>query len=426
MAATGSSPGRFRLLASAVALTVAALVGLLLPVLLLAAVLLIPVWIGVPGVLGVTALIRGFTGRHRARAGRLLGVAIDRPYRPLERRGWIARLKGIAGDPATWRDLAWLLLNATAGTLLRLVPVALFAAAVVGVAAPAIWPLLPANADPVILDAVRLTDQASANLVGLEGLLLGLVWWWTTPLLLRADAGLARWLLAPTERSRLASRVRQLAETRADTVDSQAAELRRIERDLHDGVQARLVSLGMNLGMADELVGDDPGAARELLAEARQTTGQALAELREVVRGIHPPVLADRGLGGAVQALALASPLPTEVEIDLPARLPAPVESAAYFAVAETLTNVIKHSRAGRSWVRLRHADGRLAMEVGDDGKGGADAGDGTGLRGIQRRLAAFDGTLVVSSPPGGPTIVTMELPCESSSPKTSPSSGTG
>jgi signal transduction histidine kinase len=426
MAATARSPGRFRLLASAVALTVVALVGVALLVLLALAVLLIPVWIGVPGVLGVTALIRGFTGRHRTRAARLLGVAIDRPYRPVERGGWIARLKGVAGDPATWRDLAWLLLNATAGTLLRLVPVALFAAAVGGLAVPAIWPLLPADIDPVYLGVVRLTDQASANLVGLEGLLVGLLWWWATPPLLRADARLARWLLAPTERSRLASRVRQLAETRADTVDSQAAELRRIERDLHDGVQARLVSLGMNLGMADELVGDDPGAARELLAEARQTTSQALAELREVVRGIHPPVLADRGLGGAVQALALASPLPTEVEIDLPARLPAPVESAAYFAVAETLTNVIKHSQAGRSWVRLRHADGKLAMEVGDDGKGGADPSDGTGLRGIQRRLAAFDGTLVVTSPPGGPTVVTMELPCESSSPKTSPSSGTG
>jgi signal transduction histidine kinase len=191
-------------------------------------------------------------------------------------------------------------------------------------------------------------------------------------------------------------------------------------------VQARLVALGMSLGMADELVGEDPHAARELLAEARHRTGQALAELREVVRGIHPPVLADRGLEGAVRALALANPLPTEVEVDIPGRLPAPVESAAYFAVAETLGNVIKHSQATRSWVRLRYADGRLVMVVGDDGRGGADPGNGTGLLGIRRRLAAFDGTLVVTSPPGGPTIVTMELPCESSSPKTTPSSGTG
>jgi signal transduction histidine kinase len=273
---------------------------------------------------------------------------------------------------------------------------------------------------------VRVTDQSGANLVAVEGLLLLLLWWVAAPGMLRADARLTRWLLAPTERARLANRVRQLAETRAETVDTQAAELRRIERDLHDGVQARLVALGMSLGMADELVGEDPHAARELLAEARHRTGQALAELREVVRGIHPPVLADRGLEGAVRALALANPLPTEVEVDIPGRLPAPVESAAYFAVAETLGNVIKHSQATRSWVRLRYADGRLVMVVGDDGRGGADPGNGTGLLGIRRRLAAFDGTLVVTSPPGGPTIVTMELPCESSSPKTTPSSGTG
>jgi signal transduction histidine kinase len=305
-------------------------------------------------------------------------------------------------------------------------------AAVAALVFPAVWPYLPPTDDSNWVGVVKITgpgavpEPLGAFLIAFQGLLILLLWWWATPRLLRADARLARWLLAPTERSRLASRVRQLAETRAETVDTQAAELRRIERDLHDGVQARLVSLGMSLGMADELVDQDPAAARELLAEARRATTEALAELREVVRGIHPPVLADRGLDGAVQALALASPLPTEVEIDIPARLPAPVESAAYFAVAETLTNVIKHSRADRSWLRLRHADGRLVMEVGDDGRGGADPAAGSGLRGIQRRLAAFDGTLTVTSPPGGPTVVTMELPCESSSPKTSPSSGTG
>jgi signal transduction histidine kinase len=338
----------------------------------------------------------------------------------------------IARDPATWRDAAWVLLNASLGTALRLAPPVLFVSAVACLVFTAVFPYLPATDDANWAGVIKVTGPGAvpapvgAFLVGFQGLLLLLLWWWAAPRLARADARLARWLLAPTERSRLASRVRQLAETRAETVDTQAAELRRIERDLHDGVQARLVSLGMSLGMADELVGRDPAAARELLAEARRATTEALSELREVVRGIHPPVLADRGLDGAVQALALAVPLPTEVEIDIPARLPAPVESAAYFAVAETLTNVIKHSQADRSWVRLRHADGRLAMEVGDDGRGGADPAAGSGLLGIQRRLAAFDGTLAVTSPPGGPTVVTMELPCESSSPKTSPSSGTG
>jgi signal transduction histidine kinase len=418
--------GRLRLLWSALTGSVLSLAGLLLLVLVLAATLLIPAWVGLPLLLGSVALLRGFAGLHRARAAALLGVEVERPYRPVRGRGLIARVKGIASDLATWRDIAWVLVNATLGTALRLLSVALLVAALAGLAFPAIWAALPPGADVGLVGVVRVTEQSGANLVAVEGLLLLLLWWVAAPGMLRADARLTRWLLAPTERARLANRVRQLAETRAETVDTQAAELRRIERDLHDGVQARLVALGMSLGMADELVGEDPHAARELLAEARQRTGQALAELREVVRGIHPPVLADRGLEGAVRALALANPLPTEVEVDIPGRLPAPVESAAYFAVAETLGNVIKHSQATRSWVRLRYADGRLVMVVGDDGRGGADPGNGTGLLGIRRRLAAFDGTLVVTSPPGGPTIVTMELPCESSSPKTTPSSGTG
>jgi signal transduction histidine kinase len=431
-ATSARAPGRLRLLGSALALSALSFVGLALLVVAVLATALIPLWVGLPLVLGAVASLRRFAGRHRARAARLLGAEVERPYRPQPPGGWIARLRVIARDPATWRDAAWVLLNASLGTVLRLVPPILLVVAVAALVFPAIWPFLPATDDSNWVGLVKVSGPgavpppAGVLLAGAQGLLVLVLWWWATPRLLRADARLVRWLLAPTERSRLASRVRQLAETRAETVDTQAAELRRIERDLHDGVQARLVSLGMSLGMADELVGRDPAAAREQLAEARRATTAALAELREVVRGIHPPVLADRGLDGAVQALALASPLPTEVEIDIPARLPAPVESAAYFAVAETLTNVVKHSRADRSWVRLRHADGRLAMEVGDDGRGGADPAAGSGLRGIQRRLAAFDGTLAVTSPPGGPTVVTMELPCESSSPKTSPSSGTG
>jgi signal transduction histidine kinase len=417
--------GRFRLVGSALVLSVLAVLGLALPVLVAAGILLIPVWVGLPLLLVAVAVLRGFAGLHRARAAALLGVEVERPYRPAPGRGWITRLKAIARDPATWRDLAWVLVNATVGMVLRLLPVALLVVALAGLAFPAIWAALPPGAEVATVGSWRVVDQESANLVGVAGLVVLLLWWWTTPPLLRANAWLARWLLAPTERSRLASRVRQLAETRAETVDTQAAELRRIERDLHDGVQARLVALGMSLGLADELVGDDPDAARELLADARRSTSQALAELRDVVRGIHPPVLADRGLDGAVRALALASPLPTEVEVEVPSRLPAPVESAAYFAVAEALGNVIKHSHASRAWVRLRHAGGTLSMVVGDDGRGGADPSDGTGLRGIGRRLAAFDGTIEVASPPGGPTVVTMELPCESSSPKTSPSSGT-
>jgi signal transduction histidine kinase len=213
-------------------------------------------------------------------------------------------------------------------------------------------------------------------------------------------------------------------------VDAQAAELRRIERDLHDGAQARIVALGMSLGMAEDLVASDPVAAQALIAEAREASGRALAELRLLVRGIHPPVLAERGLDGGLHALALTLPVPVAVVVDLPGRPAAPVESAAYFAVAEALTNVVKHSQASTAWVSLAHhpthLGGAIYITVGDDGVGGADPHAGSGLAGIERRLGAFDGSLSVDSPSGGPTVLTMELPCELSSPKTSPFSATG
>jgi signal transduction histidine kinase len=245
----------------------------------------------------------------------------------------------------------------------------------------------------------------------------------------------ARWLLGPTSGAaragELEERVRHLADTRADAVDASAAELRRIERDLHDGPQARLAGLGMSIGLAAELMDRDPEAARRLLVEARETSGLALGELRELVRGIHPPVLAERGLDGAVRALALALPLPVDVDVALPGRPAGPVESAVYFAVAEVLANAVKHARANRVSVRLAHEAGTLTVVVADDGAGGAAVQDesaarGSGLAGIGRRLAAFDGTMSVASPPGGPTVVTMELPCALFSPRISPSSGTG
>ena len=155
------------------------------------------------------------------------------------------------------------------------------------------------------------------------------------------------------------------------------------------------------------------------MAEARESSVRALSELRDLIRGIYPPVLADRGLGHAVRALALDTPLPTELDIDLPGRLSAPVESACYFAIAEALANAVKHSGARRVQIRIRHADNILRIEVADDGVGGADPTQGTGLQGVERRLGTFDGILAVSSPPGGPTMVVMEVPCELSSPKT-------
>jgi signal transduction histidine kinase len=311
-----------------------------------------------------------------------LGTPIESPYLKPTGGGILARLRAVVVDPATRRDLVWVALNGTVGLAISILSI-------------------------------------------FEAILDLLFWWLPCDLMLKTKAYLARALLAPNERTRLALRVQQLTESRAVTVDAQATEIRRIERDLHDGAQARLVALGMSLGMAENAVDSDPAAAKLILAEARAASSVALSELRDLVRGIHPPVLADRGLVGAVQALALTTPMRVQIDADVPDRLSAPVESAAYFAVAEALANVIKHASATQTWVQLRHADSVLQMLVGDDGVGGASLDAGTGLRGVARRLAAFDGTLSVNSPLGGPTVVIMELPCVSSSPKILPSSGT-
>jgi signal transduction histidine kinase len=231
--------------------------------------------------------------------------------------------------------------------------------------------------------------------------------------------------LPPNREKELAERVDVLTRSRRGAVDVQSAELKRIERDLHDGAQARIVSLAMNLGLAEQLVQRDPDATTELIAEARQSALAALDELRTVMSGIQPPVLSDRGLVGAVQALTLDLSVPATVTADLPGRPAVPVESAAYLAVAECLANVVKHSQARRAWVTLGYAHGLLSATVGDDGVGGADMSRGTGLAGVARRLEVFDGTVRVRSPVGGPTEVTMEIPCELSSQKTSSSSET-
>jgi len=240
------------------------------------------------------------------------------------------------------------------------------------------------------------------------------------PLLLRAYGLLARSILAPAGQAELALRVRELTQTRTEALDTGAAEIRRIERDLHDGAQARLVAMGMTLDAAGQIIDSNPEAARALVFEARDASVKALAELRALVRGIHPPVLADRGLTDAIRALALDTPARISLASELTGRPPAPVESAAYFAVSELLANVSKHAEARQTWVDIRHTDEMLRIGVTDNGHGGAEPARGTGLRGIERRLAAFDGVLAISSPPGGPTAVTMEIPCALSSPKTS------
>jgi signal transduction histidine kinase len=374
----------------------------------------------------VTTLTRGVMGVHRRMAG-WVGVDIPRPYRPVPPNtpfGTLRRFRHTMKDPAVWLDFAWLIPGAVSGFvlgLLALVPtvyglegVLHIALLVYGITGSwgygVVWPF---------------DNWFEAWLSVPQGALLLTIGLTTAPFLMWVHMKFASFFLSPTKNNALEERVQVLTETRAETVDAQAAELRRIERDLHDGAQARLVSLSMNIGLAEELIRRDPEAAIKLLEEARESSGTALTELRHLVRGIHPPVLAERGLDGAVHALALTVPATVTVDIELPGRLEAPVESAAYFAVAEVLANIAKHSNARTAWVHMRHDAGLLTVDVGDDGAGGADPTGGTGLRGIERRLAAFDGTMMVSSPPGGPTVVTMELPCTLSSPKTSPSSET-
>ncbi|ACZ00250.1 histidine kinase [Thermomonospora curvata DSM 43183] len=403
----------------------ALVIGVLLCCVMLMSITLIGVGAGLVLVPPAGAAVRRYADRYRELTGRWTGTRIDSPYAPAPEpraglAGWWDRTVHTLSDQATWRDLLWLLVDPITGVVTALLPAALVAEGIYGVLlASGLWMPIYEVTGTEWFTFVPVGDWRTAVAAGALGALyIGAGLWIARPMLALHGRWAAR-LLAPTAKSRLARRVQQLARTRSEAVDAQAAELRRIERDLHDGAQARLVAMGMSLGAIEHLLDRDPQRARQLLAEVRRNSVQALNELRDLVRGIHPPVLADRGLVDAVRALALDHPLPVEVSADLDGRPAAPVESAVYFAVAEVLTNAAKHSGAQRVWVDIRHCDGTLRVTVTDDGHGGADP-SGSGLRGIERRIATFDGVLAVSSPPGGPTIVTMELPCASSSPKTS------
>jgi signal transduction histidine kinase len=229
-----------------------------------------------------------------------------------------------------------------------------------------------------------------------------------------AHGWLARSLMRPSRGDQLAERVQVLTQRRDRALDVASLERRRIERDLHDGAQQRLVALALDLGMARRKLESDPAAAGELVAEAHEEAKRALAEIRDLVRGIYPAVLTDRGLDAAISALAGRCPVPVEMEVRLPARLPETVEATAYFFVAEALTNVARHSRATSARVSVALDAGRLLVDVEDDGLGGASWRAGSGLSGLADRVTAMDGRLGLRSPPGGPTVVSMEVPCAS------------
>ncbi|MEU9052816.1 sensor histidine kinase [Streptomyces sp. NPDC048384] len=379
-------------------------------VLSLVSITLIPIGVGIVTTPWVLTGVRAFADWRRVLAAEWGGVRIPPAYRPLPKDSnpW-ARTFGMLGDPATWRDLRWLPVDMTAGFVTALLPAVLLFYPLEGFAiAAGLWRVLP---DGYWYGFVQVDGQASALGAAALGLGLLFVAHFYTPRLLQVHFQLTRAVLGAGQ-GELAERVRVLTETRQDAVDTSAAELRRIERDLHDGAQARLVAMGMDLGTIEMLVDKDPEKAKQLVAQARRSSADALDELRDLVRGIHPPVLAERGLGDAVRALALRLPVATEVNVELPGRAEAPVESAAYFAVSEVLTNAVKHADADRIWIDLHHTEGRLRVTVTDNGRGGAVIGTGSGLAGIERRLGTFDGVLAVSSPAHGPTMVTMEIPC--------------
>jgi signal transduction histidine kinase len=384
------------------------------------------VTVGIFALQGIVPATAGVATAHRKLASLMLGRPVESFYKPTAGLGILGRLQRWAGDSARWRDLAGMLVSSTIGFTLSLLAIVLFLSPLWYLVYPFIWWVTPDGVFDSDLGFMYVDTLGETFVYWIAGFLFALLWWYGVGPMMRLRAAIDASVMSRTRTERLQRRIEHLSVSRAETVDHSAAELRRIERDLHDGAQARLVALGMSLGMADDLLEQDPDAARRLLEEARTTTTAALGDLRSVVRGIHPPVLADRGLVGAVRALALDMPIPVLVAAELRGRPPAPVESAVYFAVAECLANIGKHADADKAWIEVEHADGVLRVEVGDDGRGGADVANGSGMRGVMRRLAAFDGRMSVSSPAGGPTVVTMEVPCVLSSGKTTPSSGTG
>lgn len=365
----------------------------------------------------VLQAVRRHANQRRFWAADWSGVRISAPYRPFPPdlrggvTGQVERTTLLLKDPATWRDLQWLLVDMTVGPVVAMLAAALLIYPVEGlVLAAGLWHVF--RNDPYWYGFVPVDSQGTALAALALGVVILAIGLKAGEPLLRLHFLIARPLLAPTPEQTLAQRVDRLTETRHEAVDTAASELRRIERDLHDGAQARLVAMGMNLGTIEALIEKDPAQAKKMLAMARESSAEALTELRDLVRGIHPPVLAERGLGDAVKALALRLPVATEVTVELPGRAEASVESAAYFAVSEALTNAVKHAGGDRIWVDLHHGEGMLRISVTDNGGGGARIGSGSGLSGIERRLGTFDGVLAVSSPAGGPTMVTMELPC--------------
>ena len=337
--------------------------------------------------------------------------AIASGHRPAPAAGLMPWLQARYSEAATWRELAYGLLFAVVGSAVCLAVLLLLLLAVAFIASPF---LVRAGDAPVSLGLGHVSSASQALMYALLGLALLPVIPYLTALVAGALAAMARSLLQDGHRLQLQTELSEVSRSRARLVDSFDARLERLERDLHDGAQQRLVTLTLQLGLARlDLPPSSPAA--EAVASAHEQAKLLMAELRRLVHGIHPQVLTDFGLPAAIRELAGSSPLPVELDCDLDQRLPGTVEVTAYYVVAEGLTNVIKHSSASHAAVAAHSRGGTLAIDVSDDGVGGADPRRGTGLTGLADRLAAAGGVLSLASPPGGPTVLHAELPCQSS-----------
>lgn len=355
-----------------------------------------------------------FLGKvERNRTAALMNVQIADPYPPLTSRSWWGRLWERVRTGARWREVGHHLLRMFVDTISFGLVVAAWAGSTAMLLLPLVVGGMPGDSAKFYFFELSSGHQSFAAAgVGLLGLLL--VAPWLTVGLADVQLGLAKSMLGPDPDAVHAAEVATLETSRTAAVDSAEYERRRIERDLHDGAQQRLVALAANLGSAREKLDAEPEAGRQMVAEAHEEAKAALREIRDLVRGIHPVILEDRGLDAALSAVVARSPIPVELEVTVAVRPPAAVESAAYFVVNEALANVARHSHATRAHVAIARAGDRLVIEVRDNGQGGADANRGTGLRGLRDRVAGFGGSLYVISPVGGPTTISVELPCGS------------
>lgn len=357
---------------------------------------------------------RGMAQLERSRFAALLGVDLADPVPPLAGRTWWRRLVERVRSSPRWREIAYLLLALPLGLATAVPALVVWGGSAALVALPLYAPWLPGGTAKFgLFEVSRGPGALVLALVGVVGIVI--VAPWLTRGLATVDVWVAHRLLALRPADELGARVTQLETSRAAAVDSAEAERRRIERDLHDGAQQRLVSLAMDLGAARQrLEAEDPEAGRRLVADAHEEAKAALREIRDLVRGIHPVILEDRGLDAALSAVVARSPVPVRLNVDVVPRPSPAVESAAYFVVTEALTNVARHAAATSAAVTIERAGDRLVIEVRDDGVGGADPARGTGLRGLHDRITALGGTMHVVSPAGGPTSLLVEVPCGS------------